>query len=154
MIGFEELFEASYEGVLLTHDIEEVEHQFNYFIGKVENPIYSSFDCYKAVVTTEANSLTPAFNVFLIKIDEGFKIVSISNNDREKYTAKGIPEFIIPVIAENLKESIFSSTNKGNKSYNGEQRVKNASKYWERLIKVDSKNTSYDNDKDVYCYSL
>ena len=74
------------------------------------------------------------------------KIIAISSNVPE-YSAKGIPEALIPFAAQELGKVFVSSPRSGEA---GEFRTDAASKMWERIKK--SGHAKYDPIADVYTY--
>jgi len=74
---------------------------------------------------------------------------SIQHNYDNNYSAKGIPDALLPRIVEELNMNLFSSIKF---SDNGEFRTDDAEKMWRRL--VSNGVAEYDNSKNRYCISM
>lgn len=150
MIGFDDLLVSEGNGKLKTLDIHNNECEFLYRYGKVKNDLYSlegiCFQVYSSV-----NSPLKSFQIYLIDHLEGYKIVMISHNNYEEYMKKGIPEHLIPEIAKILEKNIYSSATI-DKSYDAEDRVLNATKFWERIRNKFPVNVIQNHDGGFYTF--
>lgn len=153
MIGFDDLDIIQGKGDITTFDINNTECNFLYRYGNVRNDIYDLEGiCFQ--VYTSFNSPLLSFEAHLIEYEDGFKVVMINHNDIEVYIKKGIPEYLIPKIAEIYNKNIYSSsTIKEFKSYDDESRVPNATKFWERIRNNFPYNVIKNSDGDFYKYS-
>lgn len=153
MIGFDFLNVAEGEGELITFDIDKKECKFLYRYGKVRND-EKDLDAICFQVYSPGSSYFKSFDTHLIDYEDGYKIVMINNNSYEEFMKKGIPENLIPKIAELLGKKIYSSsTVESYKSYVDENRVPNATKFWERLKNEFPEQVTKDNAGDFYVFS-
>lgn len=83
--------------------------------------------------------------------DDSLKITMMQNNRDPRYTAKGIPDSLIPEIAKVMGRQIRSSSNRaGARTDSNEHRTPAATKVWKRL---ESKGVArYDLDHDIYYF--
>ena len=153
MIGFDDIHTIEGEGELKTLDSNNSECDFLYRYGKVRNEMYNLEGiCFQ--VYSSDNSPLMSFEAHLIEYEDGFKVVMINHNDIEAYIKKGIPEYLIPKIAEIYNKNIYSSaTIKDYKSYDDESRVPNATKFWERIRYKFPDHVIKNSDGDFYKYS-
>ena len=87
----------------------------------------------------------------LIDYDKGLKIFMANHDDKPIYSKKGIPEALIPKIAEIKKKDIYSSSSK-KKAYNDENRVSEATKYWYRIKEAYHERVEYDEVSDTFIF--
>jgi hypothetical protein len=86
------------------------------------------------------------FDLTVVRFDpQTFMVTMMQSNYKEWFSAKGIPEAIIPYAAGILKCHIVSSSNKKNA---GEYRTPPATKAWERLR--NKALADYDAENDRY----
>lgn len=152
MIGFEELSEVDGEGVLQTKDINGNGCEFFYKYGKVKNEQYNK-DGIVFKVFAKGKSPYKTFEAILIEHEDKLKIVMITTNEDPDYKQKGIPEYLIPEIGKIFKKDICSSSTVAeHQSYDGENRVPEASKYWKRLHDLKPAQTVQDTPKGMFIY--
>jgi hypothetical protein len=72
----------------------------------------------------------------------------LAHHDNPAYVAMGIPDALIPVVAEVLHKTVVSSPTTADDT--GVYRTEAATKVWERL--VGKGLASYDIEADVYKY--
>nr|WP_315224522.1 hypothetical protein [uncultured Flavobacterium sp.] len=150
MVGFDDLLVIEGNGKLKTIDNHNNECEFLYRYGKVKNEFYNlegiCFQVYSSV-----NSPLKSFQAYLINYLDGYKVVMINHNDHKEYMKKGIPEYLIPEIAKILGKNIYSSATI-HKSYLDEDRVPNATKFWERIRKKFPENVTKNHDGGYYIF--
>ncbi len=93
----------------------------------------------------------PRFYLDLEKLTEpdAYKIVMIDCNNDDRFCKKGIPDSLLPRVADYLQTDIISSTGiKEFQSTSGEIRYPEATKMWERL--KEKGIATYCKEKDIY----
>ncbi len=90
------------------------------------------------------------FDLTLKQLDENRWMVSMmQHNNKEWYRAKGIPDALIPALAERLNKVITSSSNRDPaKRFPEEFRNEAATKVWRRL--VGQGRATYQENEDRY----
>lgn len=88
------------------------------------------------------------FDLTLRALDrESLVVVMMQHNWKEWYQAKGIPDALIPALADRLGKMVCSSSN-SRKKYPDESRNEPASKVWCRIVAVG--RATYDSAGDRY----
>ena len=87
------------------------------------------------------------FEMTVAEVDENtVRIVMACNKNRPEYSAKGIPDALLPVISKKLGRRVVSSPSAGGSS--DVYRTNDATKYWERLRAAGG--ATYDEQSDIY----
>ncbi len=91
-----------------------------------------------------------AFDLSVMNLsDTTVRQVMLAHHENPAYTAMGIPDALIPVVAELLGRTVVSSPTTADDT--GVYRTVAATKVWDRL--VGKGLASYDADADVYTYT-
>lgn len=153
MIGFAEIGKIEGKGELNTPDVLGINASYSFEYGIVPNELNNFVGIRFDVFASNLSRLIPFYAV-LIEYEDMLKVITINNNEVPEYSKKCIPEYLIPKMAETQNRTVCSSSKiEEYKSYPDESRVKNATKYWERMKLLFPKNVSYDELKGIFIYT-
>ena len=97
-----------------------------------------------------ASAQSEFFELKVVEVDDDtVQVVMLTNNQHPPVSAKGIPDSLIPRIAQDLRRRVQSSPSRGRTG--DEYRTGAATKVWERL--VGAQKAQYDSQADVYFVS-
>ena len=151
MLGFEELTVFDGKGLISTIDINGDKCEFLYKYGKVKNTL-NNINGLIFKVFTKDGDIYHALSATLIDYEDGLKVVMINHYDLIEYVKKGIPEYLIPKIADLTNKVIYSSSCKIQKTHEDELWLENSAKYWNRIMGLFPLNVNYDTGKNLYSY--
>lgn len=97
-----------------------------------------------------ADAHSDFFELKVVQLDlDTVQVVMLANNRHPPVSAKGIPDALIPQIAQTLNRRVQSSPSRGRTG--DEYRTEAATKVWKRL--VSAKKAQHDSQADIYFVS-